>query len=124
MIDPELQQLFAALATSLRETNASIKEVNVRRAYAEGEQQADRERIRQVEEAVVVLKELALRMEERQDTTDARQAAVDERQAAADARQDAADSRQKMVDEALASLARTVDRYINARNTNGDKPKQ
>lgn len=124
MIDPELQQLFAALAVSLRETNASIKEVNVRLAYTEGEQQADRERIRQVEEAVVVMKELALRMDERHDTTEARQAAVYVRQAASDARQDAADKRQKMVNEALASLARTVDRYINARSTNGDNPKQ
>lgn len=124
MIDPELQQLFAELAVSLRETNASIKEVNVRLAYTEGEQQADRERIRQVEEAVVVLKELALRMDERHDMTEARQAIAVERQAASDARQDTADERQKMVNEALASLARTVDRYINARSSNGDKPKQ
>lgn len=171
MTDEELRQLFASLATSIRETNHSIKEVNVRLAYTEGDVQADRERTRRLEEALAVLKELALNMDERLDSTLAQQHAserrldatlaqqqvserrldatlaqqqasesrldaalaqqqaserrlelLEGRQEKSDSRQDRAESRQDKLDEALASLARTVERYINARNTNGDNP--
>lgn len=143
MTDEELRQLFASLATSIRETNHSIKEVNVRLAYTEGDVQADRERTRRLEEAIAVLKELALNMDERLDSTLAQQHAserrldatlaqqqaserrlelLEGRQDKSDSRQDRAESRQDKLDEALASLARTVERYINARNTNGDNP--
>lgn len=108
MTDEELRQLFAALATSLTETNASIKETNVRLAYMEGEAQADRARIRRVEEAVVVLTELSRNIESRQE--------------ASERRLELMEVRQDKADEAVASLSRTVERYINARSKNGDKP--
>lgn len=120
MTDTELRDLFASLITSLRETNASIQSVNVRLAYTEGEVLANKARTERLEHAFDTLTELTRNMDARLDTVIKQQEAAQRRADAAERRADAVEMRQDRADEAVASLSRTVDRYINARGMNGD----
>lgn len=121
MTDTELRGLFASLITSLRETNASIQAVNVRLAYTEGEVLANKERTERLEQAFDTLTELTRNMDARLDIVAKQQEASERRAEAAERRADAVEMRQDKADEAVASLSRTVERYINARSTNGNK---
>lgn len=142
MTDEELREAFTSLLAALRETNASIKQTNVRLAYTEGEVLADRERTRRLEASFQMLIELTRNMDARLDTAlkqqevaerraeamerradlmEQRTDAMERRAEVVERRADTSESRQSAVEEALASLTRTVERYINARSTNGNK---